>query len=163
MIKQVETVKPTYDNVRGWLGSEWIPGGKTSSTWPLKVGWVGRRSGEQGCERKAFLIGSSSLRRLQDLCKQECWSLWWRSLDLEMPFAVCSCTARNSHPLTRVLNLLILCFNSSQRGMFICFCEKLWMPLREHVKIIWIAVGEWTLFRFAPALLFWPKSTAIQL
>ena len=25
MIKQVETVGLTYDDARGWLGSEWIP------------------------------------------------------------------------------------------------------------------------------------------
>ena len=25
MIKQVETVDLTYDDVRAWLGSEWIP------------------------------------------------------------------------------------------------------------------------------------------
>lgn len=83
------------------------------------------------------------------------------SLDLEMPFAVCSSTASNSHPhpVSPIYYFFVLIHH---REMFICLCKRYGMLPRKHIKIIWIDVGELNLFRSA-LVLYWSKSPSGRL
>lgn len=133
-----------HDDIRGWLSSEWIP--ERFRRWSqqdlaIEGGLSGLEVWRERVWTKSFANWVLQSEKPWGLCNQECWRLWWRHLDLEMLFAVCSCTVSNSHPLPLVLNLLIFCFNSSQRDVPLLLWE-IRIPLRKHTRIIWIAVGS---------------------